>query len=77
LRYGGTDAPRSRIDIQAWIELAVLLEAAKLRVVVAAAQGPRAAAGALVVFEYLDLVTGAAEFVCSDEPGHAGAEHEH
>ena len=71
------NAPRSGIEVVVLVELAALVKAAEFGVLVAAAQRPRAATSALVVFEHRDLVAGAPEFVRRYEPGHSGAEHKH
>jgi len=71
------NAPRPGIEVVAGIEFAALAKAAEFGVLVATTQRPRAAAGALVVFEHLDLVAGAMQFEGRDESGHSGAEHQH
>ena len=71
------NAPRARIEVQAGIEFAFLLEAAEFGEFIAAAQSPRAAADAVAVFEHLDLIAGAAQLVRGDETGIAGTEDEH
>src|SRR6202011_4365754 len=48
--------PRTRIDVQVRIKSALLSLSAQLRVAIAAAQRPVAAAGARVVFQHLHLV---------------------
>jgi hypothetical protein len=71
------DAPRAGVEVQAGVELAVLHGAAELGVGVAAAQRPRAAAGARVVLEHLHAVAGLAQLEGRDEARHARAEHQH
>ena len=69
--------PRTRIDVEALVEAAVLRRAAELRVRVAAAQRPVAAAGARVVLEHLHLVARVAQLVRGGHAGDAGAEDQH
>ena len=69
-------SPRTRIDVQTLVEAAFLGNAAKFGVAVAAAQRPVASAGAGVVLENLNLVSGVAQLIGGDEPGDASTEHE-
>src|ERR1035441_1096567 len=64
-------APGARIDIQVLIEPALLSLTSQFRITIAPAQSPVAAAGAGVVFEYLDPVAGIAQFVGGHESSHA------
>src|SRR6516164_3129362 len=61
--------PGSGIEIQALVETASLLEAAELGKAVAAAQGPAAAACAVVVFEHLHLVADLVQLERRDQAG--------
>ncbi len=68
--------PRTRIDVQVRIKSALLSLSAQLRVTIAAAQRPVAPAGARVVFQYLHLVAGVAQFIGGHESGNTGTQHQ-
>ena len=69
--------PRTGIDVQTRIEAAFLGLTAQLRIAIASPQRPVAAAGAGVVLQYLDPVSGIAQFVGGHESGHARPQHQH
>ena len=71
------NAPRTRIDVQVLVELALLRDAAEFRVAVAAAQAPIASARPAVVFQHLHLVAGVAQLVGGAHAGHARAQNQH
>ena len=71
------NAPRTGIQIQSRSELYLLREAAQLGVGVAAIQRPAAAAGAVVVFENLNLIAGVAQLECGRHAGHARAQDQY
>ncbi len=71
------DAPRTGVDVQVLIKIALLGEAAEFGVPIAATQAPISPPGPSVVFEDLNLVTGIAQLVSGGHPGHTRAENQH
>ncbi len=71
------NAPGAGVEILAFVKRAVLFEATQLFVVVTPAQGPGAAACALVVLQNFDVVAGAAQLKGCHQTRHAGAQHQH
>ena len=69
-------APGTRIDVEAGIELALLGLSSQFRVAIAAAQRPVAAARARVVFQHLHLVARIAQLVGGDQSGNSGTQHQ-
>src|SRR6185312_9901915 len=63
------NAPRTRIEVEPRLEVAILGGAAEFGVGIAAADGPVAATGALVEFQDLDLIARLAQL---QRRGHAG-----
>ena len=70
-------APRTRIDVLVFIELALLGVAAEFRVFIPATQRPVATPRARVVLEHLHLVAGGAQLVGCHHAGDARTQHEH
>ena len=70
-------APRAWIDVEAFVEAALLLRAAELRVRVAAANRPVATARSRVVLEHLHPIARVAKLVRGGHAGDAGAEDQH
>ena len=70
-------APRPRVDVEPRIEFALLRESAQFGVVVAAAQRPVAASGAIVVLEHLYPIARFAQLIGGDHSRDTGAEYEH
>jgi hypothetical protein len=70
------NSPRPRIEVEAFVEGAVLRGAAEFRIDVAAPDRPVPAARSRVVFEHLDLVSRAAEFIRRRHSGETRSEND-
>ena len=71
------NAPRTRIQIEILVEFTGLRRTAEFGIGIAAANAPIAASRAIVVFQYLNLVAGVAQFECGRHAGEPRAQNQH